>query len=94
MRLSPGKTKNRDGRVVYLTSELKAGIMDQLSRVKALEREIGSIVPWLFPHLGRGRHQGTRIKSIRRRWITARKKVGLPGMLAHDLRRTTCRNLV
>jgi integrase len=94
LRLSPGKTKNRDGRVVYLTSELKAGIVDQLSRVKALERETGCIVPWLFPHLDRGRHQGTRIKFIRRRWATACKKVGLPGMLVHDLRRTACRNLV
>jgi integrase len=94
LRLSPGKTKNRDGRVVYLTSELKSGIVDQLSRVKALEREMGCIVPWLFPHLSRGRHQGKRIKSIRRRWNTACTKIGLPGMLVHDLRRTACRNLV
>jgi integrase len=94
LRLSPGKTKNRDGRVVYLTSKLKAGIVDQLSPVKALERETGCIVPWLFPRLSRGKHQGKRIKSILRRWASACKKIGLPGMLVHDLRRTACRNLV
>jgi integrase len=93
LRLEPGSTKNRDGRVVYLTDELKVAIAEQLARVKALERETGRIIVYLFPHM-RGRHQGTRIKSIRRRWTTACRKIGLPGMLVHDLRRTACRNLV
>jgi integrase len=93
LRLEPGSTKNRDGRVIYLTDELKAAIADQLARVKALEQETGRIIVCLFPHM-RGKHQGTRIKSIRRRWTTACRKIGLPGMLVHDLRRTACRNLV
>jgi integrase len=41
LRLEPGTTKNDDGRVVYLTPELKASIVAQLERVKSLERETG-----------------------------------------------------
>jgi integrase len=93
LRLEAGKTKNRDGRLVYLTPELQAAIADQLSRVKVLEREMGAIVPWLFPHL-RGKRQGERITSFRKRWATACVKAGCPGMLRHDLRRTAVRNLV
>jgi len=55
LRLEPGSTKNREGRLVFLTLELRADIPDQLARVKALEREMSTIIPWLFPHL-HGRH--------------------------------------
>jgi integrase len=41
LRLEPGSTKNGEGRLVYLTAELKASVADQLSRVKALERQTG-----------------------------------------------------
>lgn len=43
LRLEPGTTKNDDGRVVYLTPELKASIVAQLERVRSLERETGHI---------------------------------------------------
>jgi integrase len=33
LRLEPGTTKNDDGRVVYLTPEVKASIVAQLERV-------------------------------------------------------------
>jgi integrase len=36
LRLQPGRTKNRDGRLVYLTPELKVGLAEQLARVQAL----------------------------------------------------------
>jgi integrase len=85
--------KNREARVAYLTPELKAGIAEQLARVKDLERRTGVIVPWLFPHL-HGRHIGERIGSFRKRWAKACRTAGCPGMLRHDLRRTACRNML
>jgi integrase len=61
--LEPGTTKNDDGRVVYLTPELKASIAAQLERVRALERETGDIIPYLFPHL-RGPNRGKRVQDV------------------------------
>jgi integrase len=49
LRLEPGSTKNGDGRIVYLTPELKAGLADQL----------GSAPDMLFP-ISRSLH---RIRS-------------------------------
>ena len=48
LRLDPGTTKNGEGRVVKLTSELRAmpGGLGSRDRAKA-ER----VIPWLFPHL-------------------------------------------
>jgi len=94
LRLDPGMTKNKDGRVVYLTADLKAALATQLERVKALERQIAQIVPHLFPHLGgHGRERGERIKDFRKAWVNACKAAGVPGMLRHDFRRTAVRNM-
>jgi integrase len=41
LRLMPGSTKNRAGRVVYLTDDLKAGIAEQLARVRTLDERPG-----------------------------------------------------
>jgi hypothetical protein len=57
------------------------------------EREIGQIIPYLFPHL-RGTHRGKRIQDFKRVWKTACVKAGCPGMLRHDFRRTAVRNMV
>ncbi|HXX74158.1 MAG TPA: site-specific integrase, partial [Nitrospiraceae bacterium] len=93
LRLDPGSTKNEDARVVYLTADLKTFIAEQMDRVKALSKKLQRIIPHLFPHLT-GRHIGERIQDFRKAWATACKKVGLPGMLRHDCRRTAVRNLV
>jgi integrase len=93
LRLEPGTTKNDEGRVVYLPADLKSQLVEQLERVRALERKTGRIVPHLFPHL-RGRHRGQRIRDFRRAWATACRKAGVPEMLRHDFRRTAVRNLV
>jgi integrase len=93
LRLVAGSTKNRDGRLVYLTPELEAGITGQLACVEALEHERGEAIPWPFPHLV-GRHQVERIKSFRKRWTRACRQAGCAGALRHDLRRTALRNMV
>jgi integrase len=93
LRLEPGTTKNDDGRVVYLTPELKALIGTQLERVRSLVQETGQIIPYLFPHL-RGPHRGERLQDFKKAWKTACVKAGCPGMLRHDFRRTAVRNMV
>jgi integrase len=93
LRLEPGTTKNDDGRVVYLTPELKVLLAAQVERVRGMEREEGQIIPYLFPHL-RGRHKGKRIQDFKRVWRAACVKAGCPSMLRHDFRRTAVRNMV
>lgn len=93
LRLLPGRTKNGAGRVAYLTGELKVAIADQLSRVRALEQELGIAVPWLFPHLG-GKYRGQPIKSFVYPWRRACRVAGCPGMLRHDLRRSAARHMI
>ncbi len=88
LRLDPGMTKNDDGHVAYLTPELRAALVGQLERVKALERRLGRIVPYVFPHRGKGRR-----RDFRRAWATACTKAGLPGRHRHDFRRTAVRNM-
>jgi hypothetical protein len=83
IRLDPGMTKNDDGRVVYMTTEIKQGLLDQRERVKELERLMGQVIPWVFPHL-EGRFRGKRIRDF--------KKACCPGMRRHDFRRTAVRN--
>jgi integrase len=98
LRLDPGTTKNGEGRLVYLSADLKASLAAQVERVKALERQTDSIIPYLFPHgacrRAVPRMRGQRIRDFRMTWATACKKAGCPGMLRHDFRRTAVRNLV
>ncbi len=104
VRLDPGTTKNDDRRVVYLTPTLATAVAEHLTRVRALERTLGRIVPWVFAHAtdgplnpktGQRRYvAGDRVRDFRRAWRTACKRAGCPGMLRHDFRRTAVRNLV
>jgi integrase len=93
LRLEPGTTKNDDGRLVYLTPELKAQLAAQLDRVRALERQLGRVIPSLFPHF-RGPWTGTRRRDFRKVWAEACHVAGVAGRLRHDLRRTAVRNMV
>jgi integrase len=92
LRLEPGSTKNDDGRLVYLTPELKGLLVAHIERVKGLERRLGRILPMLFPHFT-GRRAGTPRREFRKAWATACTAAGCPGMLRHDFRRTAVRNL-
>jgi integrase len=93
IRLNPGTTKNDDGRVVYMTPELRRLVAAQVARVRELEREMGRIIPYLFPHF-RKPLKGARRLDYRDAWKNACKKTGVSGRLRHDLRRTAVRNLV
>ena len=93
LRLDAGMTKNGDARVVRLTPEVRALLAEQRGRVDRLQRQIGQIVPAVFPHLT-GRLAGRPRRDARKAWVTACRRAGVPGHLRHDLRRTAVRNLV
>ncbi len=93
LRLEPGTTKNADGRLVYLTPELRTILSVQVDRVKLLARQLNRVTPYLFPH-SNGRFKGERRRDFRKVWQNALDKVGLAGMLRHDFRRTAVRNMV
>lgn len=92
LRLDPGATKNRDGRVVHLTTELRAMLASQVQRIGELEKKHERVIPWLFPHL-EAPHIGERIADPRKVWEAACKAAGQPGLLMHDLRRSAVRNM-
>ena len=94
LRLDPGATKNDEGRVVYLTPELKTLLAAQIERVDALQRRLGCIIPSLFPHGGKGRRAGKPRRDFRKAWATACRASGIAGRFRHDFRRTAVRNLV
>ena len=85
IRLNPGETKNRDGRTIYMGAEL----YEALAELKA-QRD------WDRPHCETVfvRDGGQPIKSFNKAWRSACKRVGLEGLLFHDLRRSAVRNLV
>jgi integrase len=93
LRLDPGRTKNDEGRLVYLPLDLKAQLAAHVERIREVERKRGQILPWLFPHL-RGPWAGRRRRDFRKVWAEACRRAGVPGMLRHDFRRTAVRNLV
>lgn len=92
IRLDPGTTKNDQGRLLPLTSELSLATEQQ----KQLRDEQFVECPWIcFWHTTFRRSvAGTQVRSARESWATACSVAGLPGLLFHDLRRTAVRNMV
>ena len=86
------------------TTELKALLSAQVDRVKALERKLGRIIPYLpylFPNFAgakvrtattRGSVIGEKRHDFRKAWLAACKDAGVPGKLRHDF--TAARNLI
>jgi integrase len=48
VRLEPGTTKNREGRTIFTTPELRTLLQEQRAQTTALERQLGQIIPWVF----------------------------------------------
>jgi integrase len=80
-RLVPQKSKNGEGRTLYLEPDL-------WQTMKDLHRKRAFGCSHVF-HV-----DGERIKDFRKAWDTACTKAGISGMLFHDLRRTAVRNMV
>jgi integrase len=87
-RLDPEMSKNREGRIAYLSPALLDVLRTQEAATRDLEREKSVIIPWVFHRRGR------RILRFLASWQTACRMGGMPGMLFHDLRRTAIRNMV
>lgn len=83
-------SKNKEGRSFPFGPfpQLRRVLEDQRARTRAVERETGRIIPHVFHHDG-----GKPIRDFNSGWRAARKRVKLPGVLFHDLRRTAVRNM-
>lgn len=102
VRLDPGTTKNREGRVFYLTAELHQLLKEQRASADEIQRQKNMIVQHVFFHrpttkAGRlGSLAGHRISEcgFYQAWRRARTAAGCPGSIPHDFRRTAIRNMV
>jgi len=88
VRLEPGTTKNKKGRLIYMTAALKVLLEQQWRENRAFQREHGRIVPLVF------HNEGRPIRNYYKAWHKACRLAGLPGKIPHDFRRTAVRNLV
>ena len=87
-------SKNGEARTAFLGPETVRMLAEQRARVSALERELGRIIPDVFPHLDKGPLRSQRIGEFRKAWYRAGKRAGHPGILLHDLRRSGVRSLI
>jgi integrase len=87
LRIEPGETKNREGRMFPLTAALRECLVTQLGRTRDVERRTGKVIPWIF------HRNGSSIGSFRDAWRQACIAAAMPGQLFHDFRRTAVRNL-
>ena len=98
VRLDPGSTKNRDGRVFNLTRELRALLELQRAERDRVAQAGGEICPWVFFRMVAtcrgGPTRPRRIVSLTKAWAIACRAAGCPGRIPHDLRRTAARNMV
>ncbi|MFI5364360.1 MAG: tyrosine-type recombinase/integrase [Candidatus Binatia bacterium] len=88
IRLDVGSTKNKDGRVIYMTPELLALLEEQRRTTLALQRETQQLIPLVFHHNGRP------IVNYYKAWHRACRAAGLSAKIPHDFRRTAVRNMV
>jgi integrase len=89
IRLDPGTTKNRRGRVInYADNAVLVALFEELWRQHEAMAEERTICTYVFHRSGR------RIKGLRAAWARACEAAGLPGRILHDLRRSAVRNLV
>ncbi|MCC7033841.1 MAG: site-specific integrase [Acidobacteria bacterium] len=97
VRLDVGTTKNGEGRVFPMTSELRT-LLSDLHAAHVARAKAGQIVPWVFVRMvanGRGGAvEPRRITTFTKAWRAATRAAGCPGRVPHDLRRTAIRTFV
>lgn len=86
VRLDPGTTKNKAGRVFPFTAALRRLFDDLWTQHERLKK-----AKTLCPHVFQ--RNGKRIKSLRGAWAKACEAAGCPGRIPHDLRRSAVRNM-
>jgi integrase len=85
IRLEPGSTKNKRGRLIPLVPEAIQPLRQW--KQHTLRRYLSC--PWVC------HYRGKRLVSVpKKTWTKACERVGLKGKLFHDLRRTAVRNMV
>lgn len=89
IHLIAANSKNNEGRTFpfRVLPQLVDVMEEQLERTRALEKERGEIIPWVF------HRDGNHIRSMKTAWIAACRRAGLPGTIFHDLRRCAVKNL-
>jgi integrase len=95
VRLHKGTTKNGDGRVIFLSPELRTVLADQRRLADQLQREHKIVIRNVFFY-GTGAKAGKPItvSGFYKVWRRARKAAGCPARIPHDFRRTAVRNMV
>lgn len=96
IRLEPGTTKNRDGRVLPFRAlpELAEVIDGQRAETKRQERQQRRVIPWVFHRDGESlRNKWGANEDVYAAWRKACTEAGVPGRILHDFRRTAVRNL-
>ena len=88
VRLEPGTTKNKKGRLIYMTPALRSLLEQQYEANMIFQRENGQIVPLVF------HNEGEPIRNYYKAWHKACRLAGLPARIPHDFRRTAIRNMV
>ena len=88
VRLDPGTTKNRQGRVVYLPPEALEALRVWREKTATVEREQSRIITRVF------HHHGEPIRDFYTAWRNACARAGIAGRKLHDFRRTAARNYV
>jgi integrase len=97
VRLDPGSTKNREGRVFPLTDDLRRLLETQHAEHTRL-RKAGKVEPSVFVRMVAKKRGGEKyprpIRTLDKAWKAACIAAGCPGRIPHDLRRTAVRNMV
>jgi integrase len=85
LRLEPGTTKNKKGRMIALVKEVTEALWEWKRQTLSLYVSC----PWVC------HYRGERLLRIpKKTWKAACERVGIKGKLFHDLRRTAVRNMV
>jgi integrase len=87
IRLEPGTTKNNEGRMIKMTTELR-------SLLAKLHETRPQLFPWVFVRRFKKSKRILPVGDFRKVWDKACTAAGFPGRIFHDLRRSAVRQFV